>query len=507
MWYRFGGPLTFAHNALTFLNDSIRNSASDDPLGSATLNGSFTFNGFDVTNFDLRLRSDRIMVLSDAAKESLPDAYGTVTINTGGQDFHFRNTFDEPWIAGTINIMTADVTMPPADNGAQPATSQDVIYETLPRDTLATSVLAKTPMDEVKQRFAAQVASVQMSEIDDTLFPNWMKNIYRNDDGSMADGNPSANTEESAHPNELGPSFTDKLRMDLLINTDIDRERIAQITMPFGVAYGILGSQLTADLKSGGTLKIERGDDLETQANGGFELSPNSVFTYIQNFNISRGTISFTNNFGNPTLDIEAEYIGQRKGTLISSDQAKIVLDVQGTKDHPVISTRNYVQQTTGGEFVLKPERTPGEAQDDAIYFLGTGYFKNDLTNSYNTSASLALLQALGGQVAANLAASMLGSTTSQFAIRSASLSLGTNAGAQITAAYRDITVKLGGANNTSGLGYNLITDFPLSDIPGLEAFHNLLFEMQYNVNPGGSTSGLTQQPIFLTKFTYVWKP
>ncbi len=133
MWYLFGGQLAFTHDSLILQNDSIRNIASDDSLGAATLNGSFIFNGFDITNFDLRLRSNRIMVLSDAAKQSLPAAYGPVTINTGGQDFRFYHTFDEPWIAGTINIMNANITMPQSSNGEQSISSEGIIYETLLR--------------------------------------------------------------------------------------------------------------------------------------------------------------------------------------------------------------------------------------------------------------------------------------------------------------------------------------------------------------------------------------
>ncbi len=499
MWYLFGGPLVFAHNALVLQDDSIRNISADDSLGAASLSGSFTFNGFDITNFDLKLRSNRLMVLSDAAKESLPVAYGPVTINTGGQDFEFYNTFDNPKIAGTINIMSANVTMPQSDNTQQSVSSEGVIYETLPRDPVQNLAPLDTLHTVTEQEYAA---SIQMGWFNDTLFPNWMKDIYLNDDGSMEQGVPTPNIAPSQQPNALAPSFTDKLQMNLTINT----EGTAAITIPFG-GLVIIGSQLRGELKSGGTLKIDRGEDLQTNAIGEFELSPNSTFTFIQNFTIPRGNIRFTGDFSNPSLDVNAEYISQHQGT---SEQAKIALHVTGTKNYPIIIWTNSQQPTAGGEFVVRQEQSPEEAQQDALYFLGTGgYFKNDLTGPNSGSAYTKMLPALGGQAAANLFTNLLGSTSSQVAIRSASFSTGNYGGAQITAAIRDVTVKLGGvANNGAGqLGLNLVTDIPLNDFISGDVFRNALVEIQYNPNPTIATVGsLTQQPIFLSKLVYTFR-
>ncbi len=500
MWYLARGPLTFAHNALTLQNDSINNIQSDDPSGAASLSGSFTFNGFDITNFDLRLRTNRLMVLSNAAKESLPVAYGPVTINTGGEDFHFFNTFEEPKIAGTINIMSANVTMPQSNGPAQSVSGEGVIYETLPRDSMPIALRSDTTHGTVRQIYAVRAGSVHMSPIDDTLFPNRMKNIYLDDEG-RADS--SLSVVETSHASPLAPSFTDKLRMDLRINTQGD----ATITIPLGGAFGILRTQLMADLKSGGTLQIERGDDLITQANGGFELSSNSTFSFLQTFNITKGTISFIHDFGNPSIDVEAEYTHPLGSN--PSQQARVTLDITGTKDHPNLTVYNYNQPTPGGEFELRPEPSPEVAEEDAIYFLGTGSFKGENTNT-NPSAIGTLLPDLTGQLAGDVIANLFGSTSSQFAIRSAALNVGTR-GAQVTAAYREITLKLGSGYSYSGpngalgnYGVNIETDIPLSTLSSSALARYFLMEVQINPNPTSATAGsLTQQPIFLTTLLY----
>ncbi len=502
MWYLFGGPLTFAHDSLLLQNDSIHNISSDDSLGAARLSGNFLFHGFDITNFDLHLRSNRIMVLSDAAKESLPMAYGPVTINTGGQDFRFYHTFDEPWINGTINIMNANVTMPQTDNGAHALSNEGVIYEMIPTDSVPLDSKSIHASQNAPHQYDAQIASVQMSEVDDTLFPNWMKDIFLNDVGRAEIADSSTTNNATSNTGGLAPTFTDKLRMNLRLNT----EGTAAITIPFG-GLQILGSQLRAELKSGGTVKIDRGDNLNSQASGAFELSPNSIFTFVQNFTIPEGSIQFTRNFGNPALDIKAEYIGTHQNGSSSPPQAKIDLDVTGTKNHPIITAMNYQQATLGGDFEVRTERSADEAEQDAIYFLTTGgYFKNDLTGANSGSAYTKMLPALGGQLAANLAANIVGSTSSQFAIRAASFSAGSNAGAQITGAYRDITIKLGAGVGSYGL--NLATDISLSTFWPDPIARNFLIEVQANDNPTNSNAGtLTQQPSFLTKFIYTWHP
>jgi|GEM_PF-2553921 len=506
MWYRFGGPIIFAHNALTLQNDTLWNIDADDSHGQASLNGSLNFSGFTITNFDLGLRTSELMVLSDAAKQSQLAAYGPVIINTGGEDFHFYNTFEEPWIKGIINILSANVTMPQTTGPAQAVSSAGIVYETLPSDS----------MDRLKERRAhiisaghqmtvildsVDAGSVRMSSLDDTLFPNRMKSIYLNDDGSFRSADTSERTEAPA--SGLAPSFADKLRMDLRINT----VGTATITIPFG-GLGLLGAELKAELKSGGTLTIERGDDLNTVANGGFDLSPNSTFTFYKIFNIPRGNISFTKDFGNPNLDIVADYTGPHL-TQSGTDQARIELTVKGTKDHPTLTAMNY-EQGPAGTYDLKPEASAEQAQEDAIYFLATGQFKEELSSTQNASVTGNLLQNLGAGMFSNVLNDITGSTSSQVAFRSAALNVGPNGLAtQITAAYRDITFKVGGYNyNANGgqLGFNLTTDIPLSSISAGSAARDMLVEIQANSNQTVvGANALTQQPIFLTKL--IWTP
>ena len=504
MWYRFAGPLAFAHNALTLENDTVRNIPADDPNGVGFLNGSFNFNGFDITNFDLKLRSNELMVLSDAAKVSQLPAYGPVVVNTGGTDFHFHNTFQAPWIDGTINIMSAKITMPQTAAEVQPTSNAGIIYETLPNDSMMQAVQVREHSLLSRSGDSSGARSVRMSEIDDTLFPNRMKNIFLNDDGTLRN-NPYAISDSTvtAPSAALAPSFTDKLRMDLRITT----EGNTSILFPFGGAWGVLGSQLNAELAPGGALTIQRGNSLDLIANGGFDLTQNSSFTFYKPMSITEGRITFTKNFTNPNIDITAEYVGTHPRPTGGSTNAKVVLRVTGTKDQPILTAENFDE--IAGTFQPIPEASPEAAKEDAIYFLALGQFRTDLNSTENANAANALLPNLGAGLLADVVNNF--STSQQFAIRAANLTFGNGAlGGQITGAYKNVTIKIGGYTYNPNApanpyGLNVTTDIPLSSISSASAARTMMMEVQYNSSPTTGASILAQQPTWLSKF--VWTP
>ncbi len=498
MWYRVAGPLTFADNSLKLQNLTIRNVDADDPNGMATLNGNLDFQGFNITNFDLRLHSDRLMVLTNAARESLGTVYGPVTINTDGEDFHFYNTFQNPIIRGTINIVSANVIMPQTGGTNQNVTGGDIIYETLPNDSIENLRRARRAYTETERtKLEREAGSIRLSMIDDTLFPNNMKEIYYNDDGTALSHDTTGTTPAGSGTANT-TSFTDRLQMDLRINTQGD----ATITIPFSGALGVLGTQLKAELKSGGSLQLERGENLQTTATGGFDLSPNSSFRFYQTFNITDGRIRFTNDFSNPEINVTADYIGTNQ---YDQQQAKIELQLTGTKSNPLLTARVYESGATG-DFVQRPE-TSDQALEDAIYFLTTGgYFKNEANDAQAQKVLAQAGSTLSSQLFSDFLSNYLGSSGSAFAIRSATYQVGQ--GVQLTAAYRNITFKteLPVGNNNTGQQAAFITDIPFNTFMPGNASRNMLLEIQLHLNQQSTTaSTLTQQPFFLGKL--IWTP
>jgi len=500
MWYRFNGGLTFANNSLQLDSVTLRNIDADDPYGVAALAGHFNFEGFTIKNFDLTLNTDRLMVLSNESKKSLSNIYGPLTINTDGGNIHFHNTFEQPWLRGTINIMSAQLTMPQSGSSGPSVSSVGIYYHTLPNDSLErirhmNMQRFGTRRDELD--YAVNSGSVNMVPEDDSLFSNRMKDIYLEEDGTHRYGD---TTREVTGPSKgaLAPSFADRLRLALRINVQGD----FTVSVPFSGAVGILGAHLQAEFARDRGISIDRGDDLVTHAVGELDLTQNSTFTFIQPFKITTGRIAFTDDFTNPEINIVADYEGPHNGA--SGGQAKIELAVTGTKEHPDVNAYIYTQNTGTGSFELRPY-SKTEAFDEALYFLASGgSFKEDLSEVSEARILANLSTSVSTQIAANMLNRFTGSTGSQFALKSASLSGG---GAQLAFAYRNVTFSYSNVwGDPSQAAF--ITDIPLNVWSNASFTRNMLLELQYHPNTTTSSAGaLAQQPQFLSKLIWTaWR-
>lgn len=503
MWYRLYGPLSFANNSLKLNSLTLRNIDADDPLGVATLNGFLNFSGFSVTNFDIAAHTDRLMVLSDNSRESLHAIYGPVTISTSGQDLHFHNTFKQPWLNGTIEIVSANLTLPQTGNGGQTVSSEGIVYRTLPPDS---STYSEDSTIFQGHRWGASPASVMLVRHDDSLFSNRMKEIYLNEEGrsDLADTmQADANTQERSP--SLGPSFADRLMLDL----NVGIQNSADIVMPFSGVFGLLGAQLNAELKSEGLIAIQRSEiGAPVTVNGTIDLTPNSTFRFYQTFNLTHGQITFQNSFTNPLIDITASYTGTHHNAKTGTDdQAKVEMQLSGTKDRPDLTTTIYTDES--GAFEPIAESSKESAIQDAVYFLASGgYFKNDLLPNEQQTILAKMSTNISTQLFSSMIQSYLGSTGSEFAIRQASLVSG--GGAQFTAAWKDIVIHYNYSKGTvvngisSGESQNFEVDIPMTMFSVSPTTRRMQLELQYNMNPSSSAAtSLVQQPQFLGKF--VW--
>ncbi len=508
MWYLFDGGLVFADNSLKLQNIAVKNLYADDPQGQAVVNGNFDFKGFSIANFDLQLRSDHLKVLSEDSKAALKMIYGPLVINTGGKDFRFFHTFEEPWIKGTINILSGSLTSPQMDEIGQSSSTQGIVYRTISSDNSDTkgrtdTLRGASARDVLVSALRSGDASIPRA--DDSLFPNRLKNIYLNDDGTLGNAAEQESDLQSS-ANVLGPSFADRLRMSLQVNVQGN----VRLQMPFTGVIGMLGTELNAELKPGGAIAIDRGDDLDSKVAGTINLTSNSTFRFYQPFTITEGQIKFTNDFSNPEIHIIADYSGTH--AIDPYEAIKIELVVTGTKSNPDLKPHIYV---TNPATNTTEERLSSAAFDDAIYFIAAGgYFKSDQTPAQQAPVLTKVYNSLGSQVVSNILSSTLGlgSSSSEFAIRQASLMFVGSKGADITAAYRNITFRANvaeanPANGVQGTGLqqSYIFDFPLSAFTTSQLVRSMSVEVQIHPTPSVGTGVMGQQPSFLTKV--LWTP
>ena len=179
---------------------------------------------------------------------------------------------------------------------------------------------------------------------------------------------------------------------------------------------------------------------------------------------------------------------------------------VTGTKNKPVVESHIYTNGTTG-TYEERPETAPLE---DAIYFLASnGYFKSDLGANEQGTVLASVSGNLGRQLLSSMLGDYLSSTGSEVQIRSAQLNTGAGlVGAQFTAAYRSILFHYN-VNTLSNFGTaDYVFELPFNSF--ITSDNSLLRELQLELQLHSSTqttttTGLAQQPLFLTKI--VWTP
>jgi hypothetical protein len=506
MYYTFSGKVTFDENSLILSNIAIKNVPADDPYGEAMVNGHFDFKGFSIQYFDLALRTDRLMVLSNASRATLKSIYGPVTIGTEGDDLHFQGTLQAPWIGGPqksigkISILSAHLTLPQSDNAVEPVSASGVIYRFLPNDSM---IVAQT-QDSIRIHNAREAldealnsGSVQMFAADDTLFSNRMKDIYLNENGQLQDSTTQTLATGATPVNK--PSFASLLRYDLQLRVNGD----SWVTIPFSGVFGILGAQVAAELRTDEPIFVHRGDEPTTTVTGDLTLTPSSYFRFYQTFNIINGKIAFRQNFDNPEIDITAEYIGTHTTQDGQDQDVKIDLHITGTKAQPNLLATIYRRDASSGSFSFWEDGTP--ALEDVTYYLLTGgSFKSDLSEQAQMQVLSRAASSLGSQFFNTLLSNMFGSSTATNFIKSASLKFGSSVGVQLTAGWRNVTIRANINQATDPVHADYTIDVPLSTLTNFPTSRNILLQFQiHNQTSVGSAGALAEQPTFLSKLLY----
>jgi hypothetical protein len=288
------------------------------------------------------------------------------------------------------------------------------------------------------------------------------------------------------------------LRYDLQVRVNGD----AWVTIPFSGVFGILGAQVSAELRTDEPIYVHRGDDLHTTVTGDLTVTPNSYFRFYQTFNITNGRISFKQNFDNPEIDITAEYVGTHTAQN-GDEEVKIDLNITGTKAQPKLNATIYRRDASSGGFTQW--ETGQQAQEDVIYYLLTGgSFKSDLSEQAQMAVLSKAASSLGSQFFNTMVSNMFGSSTATSFIKSMNLRFGSSVGVQLTAAWRNVTLRVNASNAGDPAHGDYIIDVPLSTVANLPTARNILLEFElHNQSSVGTAGSLAEQPVVLGKLLY----
>lgn len=480
--YNFEGPIKFINSALTFENVLITNQPADDPASSAHVTGGFYFNGLTVDHFSLTIDANRLLVLSDASRETMKEVYGPLVIQTGPRPLVFHGTFDEPHLDGDLTIPQASLTLPQTNAEAAAIENDGIIYViSTPSNSELDSLGIHQDTTKIVIKDAEEEAFIAATT---ALLPTAPTK------GDSVKIGPLQSPRFTRPTTEL--SFMDKMLYNLGITIPGD----FWLNINFNRGYGLSFEKLRAELRSNGVVNFFRdkqGGKYETY--GTLRLTEQSSYSLIKEFTPT-GTVEFQRALDNPTLDITADYVGTHLGT-----DVKIRLIIRGTKNDPRISFEIY-KKNSQGEFV-QDIRAQEDIKNDALFFLATGSFPNDpqagnaLKNVGNGYSSQFLNTIIGN---------VLASSTLKSTIRSVGLEFGENASTKLKLAvgYKDIIIQSGSTfGGTLGGNLDYSVDVPLSTLFSFKEAKNLILrgEGHTNINNNTSTS-LSQQP-FLGSFLW----
>lgn len=108
----------FADAAIDVTNDKINihhidlnNYDTDLNNGSAQISGYMMLNNFEPSDFKFEVKSDKLKVLSDKTKYSIPNLFGDLVIATGKRPLFMEGTLNRPLIGGDVILKNAELKM------------------------------------------------------------------------------------------------------------------------------------------------------------------------------------------------------------------------------------------------------------------------------------------------------------------------------------------------------------------------------------------------------------
>ena len=457
--YSLNGVLIPKERTITFRGLTLSNIPDDrvtgliDGLGSMALEGGFTLEGLEIKEFDFRASGQLLIMKESFRLQNLP-MYGNVYVASGTNPFRWFGTGDRSSVTGDLLVRNANITFPPA---------RDVVLE-------RTRLFSVNYVDDTTRTISAvpQAGNSTRSRLN----------------GNGGDATPLApalaNGEQPSQSEEK--SFLD----NIVYNLTIEASGLTQVRFVFNQ---LTNEELYADLK--GRLVFTK-DPSASRLTGELQVGSRSYYKYFKTLQAT-GKLLFTGDITNPELDITATYEGtyQPDTTRIGiTDQDKqelkvvVRLTITGTRQEPKVQMGLEVYDREGNKREQRPD-----AQSDAIAFLVSGRFKDEMTQSQQTSLTTNLLSSIGSSLLSgpltDFVRSQIGYITSVDVVYYGGInrSFGEAADLRITGEVGDAVIRLGGRVFSGDLSNaNVSVQFPMSSVVGSEAWRNLILEIERRV-------------------------
>lgn len=465
--YIVEGKLVPSGQRIGLQDVAIRNIQGDRPDGKMALSGTFTLQGIQIKDFDLAANG-QLLVMKESARRPGQSLYGDLFAATGSDGVQWKGTPSRSYVSGNLFIKNANLTLPSIRQA-----------QSLPSSTIPVRVI-----DDVAAagRGSGESESGASSANGSLADKERLNDYHRPPMPAGASGASQASTSRS---------FLDNIEYNLVIET----QGLTQVRFIF---TNLTNEELFAILKG---KTIFRKDEDQVRLTGEVELGSGSYYNNIKKLDAS-GKLRFTGDPLNPEVDVVATYEGYYRGTVDTTssstrsvggassssatqglEQKVIVkLHITGTREQPKVKTELERYDQFGN---LIPENT-GDVEGDAIAFLITGSFRNELTQQ--DRLALASSNVLGGLTSSVLSGPLTDLLRKEFGIiRSVDVlyyggSFQESADVRLTGELGDAIFRLGGRVFNDINNANVSIQLPMSSILGSEGWRNLVLEAERRV-------------------------
>lgn len=449
--YYLSGNFEPAGDKIVVSKFTIRNDPKDEEARGLTVTGEIIMRELSIASFDISGQG-QLLILKETARKSNTAPYGNLLIGIGSSGLQYRGTFERSWLTGSVLVKTMSITFPPVS----------LLPTVLPTSTFSYTV------------------------IDDTSKPV----LHREPEDSLSleifshTGN--GENKESI-PTSRSNTF-EKLIAGMMADVSIQTQGSAQLRMI--IAYST-GEELFSELH--GKLLFTK-DEFGTRFTGDVEAGTRSYYYFYKRFDAT-GKLKFAGPLDNPEMDITAVYEGFRTRLpsdtlgLPSASTAKdqrvvVTLKITGTR----ISPKLTMEMTVDGK------DWPGDVQSDAIAFILSGKFRDDLTTTERSQIAANLGSSVTSTVITGVTSSLFSGVLTDFLrrefggfIRQAEVSysggsVSESADLRLTGEIGETVIRVGGRVFNDIGNANVSIQMPVGKIIGSSTLEDLIIELERKV-------------------------
>ncbi len=366
IYYTLSGKLNPEKDKFLLVDVEVRNDKKDYNNGKINLDGFFVLKDFKFDSFNLNAFG-QLLLLKEASRKKISSIYGNLVAQIGSDGLHFAGTLKKSHINGTVYVKEANLTFPPSKGG----------YYTGSEDVIKYIFINDAP------------------QVKDTIN---LKHAFLNQQNRI-----EADTSSELSPS--GSKFLAGLSYDIVI--------VSQGTSTIRMVFNpTTNEELYAELD--GKLNLHR-ENGRAQIIGEISISERSYYNFFKRFDAA-GKLKFLGEPENPELDIKASYTGFRippatdTDTVSSEQKVVINLNITGNRIEPklimgvTIDDKDYPEVITGGDL-----------QSDAISFLFTNKFRDDLSAREKSDIVSNIGSTAGKSILAGATSTMLSGILTDF--------------------------------------------------------------------------------------------